>query len=589
MHVYLLAANTTGYGNASVSLLTSGTAGSDSVGGYVLSGSDGSFSITGDYTCTTGTQVYLYGLGGNPGAGVNASAGLMAALGNCPTAGNFATATPYVVMNEVSTVAAAYAMAGFATDATHVSSSGTAQALVGIANAFATAVNLETLSTGAALATTPAGNGKVPQAEINSLADVLAACLNTDGTGSPCSTLFTATTPGGGTTPTDTATAAINIAHFPAVNVSTLYGLVGSTPPFLPTLSLVPNEWSVAVVFNTLTLHTLAMAIDGSGNIWLAGNPGMGANTTLVGLSNTGAILSGANGYTVTGYVNQIAIDPGGNIWTVGGTGPGEGVNKLSSSGVVLAENATMVNPGSLAIDGSGNVWAGNSNSSGLYKFANDGTLLSPAVGYSTGSVPYLVVLAIDASGNVWGQTNTGPLEFSNSGSLISPAGGYSASATGPVAIDASGDAWTYAGNNTLWELSSMGTLLSPSGFHTCDPTMASPYFCLGLFPGAVEPISVATDGAGNVWSPVIYYGPGMRQYANGISEVNNAGTIVSGKLGYYTSGSEGLYPSLLQADSSGNLWGASPSQLIELVGAAVPTVTPLSVAVQLGKVGARP
>ena len=96
----------------------------------------------------------------------------------------------YVVVNEVSTVAAAYAMAGFATDALHVGSSGTALAQMGIANAFANAANLETIGTGVALATTPAGNGTVPQAEINTLANILAACVNSNGTGSACSTLF---------------------------------------------------------------------------------------------------------------------------------------------------------------------------------------------------------------------------------------------------------------------------------------------------------------------------------------------------------------------------------------------------------------
>jgi hypothetical protein len=72
----------------------------------------------------------------------------MAVLGNCPVAGNFASATPYVVVNEVSTVAAAYAMAGFATDAVHVGSLGTVLAQTGISNAFANAGNLETLATG---------------------------------------------------------------------------------------------------------------------------------------------------------------------------------------------------------------------------------------------------------------------------------------------------------------------------------------------------------------------------------------------------------------------------------------------------------
>src|SRR5215475_10222586 len=58
-HVYLFAANTTGYGvpgiapsasNASVSLLSAASTGhSDSIGAYVLTDGNGTFSITGDY------------------------------------------------------------------------------------------------------------------------------------------------------------------------------------------------------------------------------------------------------------------------------------------------------------------------------------------------------------------------------------------------------------------------------------------------------------------------------------------------------------------------------------------------------------
>ena len=133
-HIYLMAANTTGYGNLAVStLVPTSTGTSDSIGGYVLTASDGSFSISGDYTCTANTQLYVYSLGGNPGAGTNSAAGFLAALGNCPADGSLATGTPFIFVNEVSTVAAAYSMAGFAVDATHVSSSGTALAESGIA------------------------------------------------------------------------------------------------------------------------------------------------------------------------------------------------------------------------------------------------------------------------------------------------------------------------------------------------------------------------------------------------------------------------------------------------------------------------
>ena len=268
-HVYLLAANTTGYGNASLSLLTSGTGRTlDSSGGatngfyYVTTvGPSGTFSITGDYSCTAGQQVYLYALGGDPGlgTGTNPAAGLLAALGNCPGGTSaFATGTPFVVINEVSTVAAAYAMAGFATDAVHVSSSGTAAAKLGIANAF---INAEILQTsGVANAFPPSsttyygGGGSVPQTTVNTLGNILAACVNSNGTGSACTTLF-ANAESGGTTgnlPADTATAAINIAHNPVAAVTALYGLPSATAPFGPALTAQPNDFTVSIYYEQI-------------------------------------------------------------------------------------------------------------------------------------------------------------------------------------------------------------------------------------------------------------------------------------------------------------------------------------------------
>jgi lysophospholipase L1-like esterase len=268
-HVYLLAANTANTyvpqqasvpvlnGQVSVSLLTSaGNTSLDGSGGatngdyYVATDSLGDFSITGDYTCTPGAQVYLYALGGDPGAGTNLAAGLMAVLGNCPAAGNFQAATPNVVVNEVSTIAAAYALADFATDATHVWETGTTQAQSGIANAFANASNLASLSTGAALTTTP-GNVTVPQAEIDTLANILAGCVNSMGAASSaCSGLFANALSSGssGTAPGDTATAAINIAHNPVVNIAALYPLASSSPPFEPSLTSQPADFTIPLV-----------------------------------------------------------------------------------------------------------------------------------------------------------------------------------------------------------------------------------------------------------------------------------------------------------------------------------------------------
>ena len=315
-HVYLFAANTTGYGgagiaasssNASVSLLSAAETGtSDAVGAYVATGSGGGFSLTGDYTCSSGQQLYLYALGGG-----NSAAGLMAAIGSCPASGSPAI---FATVNEVTTIAAAYSFAGFATDATHVSSSGTALAQVGIANAFANAANLVSLLNGTALATTPAGNGTVPQTEINTLANVLASCVNA---GSSCSTLLATATADGtatGTKPTDTATAAINIAHHPGANIAALYGLA-SAAVFAPALSAQPNDFSVAIAMaeGTLDNHN-GIAIDGAGNAWITNSM---VGNSVAKLSPTGLVLSGSGGFTGGGLSepNGIAIDGSGNAW----------------------------------------------------------------------------------------------------------------------------------------------------------------------------------------------------------------------------------------------------------------------------------
>ena len=135
-HIYLYAAGTGGYGGPSVSLLNPTAPGvaTDANGSYVTTDSAGNFSLNGTYSCSPGQQVYILARGGNPGlaAGTNNSTiALISALGNCPNAGNLAATVPVVTINEVSTIASVYALAGFMTDPTHLSSSGTQLARAG--------------------------------------------------------------------------------------------------------------------------------------------------------------------------------------------------------------------------------------------------------------------------------------------------------------------------------------------------------------------------------------------------------------------------------------------------------------------------
>ena len=548
-HVYLFAANTTAYGQPSVSLLNATLTGtSDSLGAYVATAFNGTFSLTGDYSCSSVQQLYLYVQGGDAGTGQNATEGLMAAIGSCPSSTGPGTS---VTVNEVSTVAAAYALAGFATDATHVSSSGTA------------------------LAATPSGNGTVPQAEIGTLANVLAHCINIGGT--PCSTLMQTATSDGtstGTIPTDTATAAINIAHNPGANVATLYGLA-STAVFAPALTAVPNDFVVSLQYTGGGLNLDEnIAIDGSGNVWIAN----GGAHSVSELSSSGAFLSGASGYTGGGLngPGSIAIDESGDAWIT--NAGGNSVNELSSTGVVLS-GSTGYTGGSIyglvgiAIDGSGNAWVVNSQGNSVTKLSSTGSILSGPSGYTGGGLDFPQAVAIDASGNAWitnAISNT-ITKISNSGSFLSGANGYSGGglyASFGIAIDTYGNAWATNLGGSASEFSNAGAALSGSAGFTGG--------------GLSSPSGISVDGSGNVW---------IANINGNITELSSSGTVLfAGSAGGYiqTTNYTGINDAI---DRSGNVWITNPASngIDEMVGAATPVVTPLATGVKNNKLGMRP
>jgi len=625
-HVYLLAANTNGYGNASVSLLNSALTGaSDTLGGYVTTAADGSFTISGMYQCTPDTQVYAFALGGNAGSGVNAASGLLAILGNCPQSGSFAVTSPFM-MNEVTTVAAAYSMAGFADDATHVSSSGTPLAQTGVANAFANVASLADSTTGVALTTTPAGNGAVPQSQINTLANMLAACIGLISSNS-CTSLFqTATADGtpGGALPTETATAAINIAHHPGANVAELYTLGSTASVFTPALAQQPNDFSVAVNFSVPNSNWAAnisrpymgahqIAVDASGNVWI---PGWSTSTAygLMKLSSLGIVLSPPNGFMGGGPSNPygLSVDPSGNVWVtnpVFAANTTVTVSEFSNAGAPLSPSTGFVPNNvdlgvSIATDGQGNAWLPYGN--GVAELSSTGEMVVANAG-SPGGLP-LSGIAVDANGDVWGAVGKGGgnlptgffAEFSSSGAAINPPtlGQYSCGAlplteqlVEGAAIDASGSLW----------------LVDSAGFVKESVAPIPP--CSGTGGGFVYQIEdrggdVAIDGDGNAW---IISGTG----GNGaLSEFSNSGVPISPSKGFVEIPYEPLtlngYAVVcfvdLAPDSSGNLWviqqlytGDYSQQMPytfyvkEFIGISAPVVTPLSAGIKNHSLGSRP
>jgi hypothetical protein len=232
--VYLYAAGTASDGSASRSMLV--------VPGFVLSGTDGSFSITGKYTCQAGDQVYVLALGGDAGGGPNSAIAMMAALGPCSAL----TSNTFISVNEVTTVAAVYALAPFMTGPTNVGAlPANANAL---AAAFASSRNMVDTTTGVAPAVSAVGSGIVPQAAINSLANSLAACINSASGGGSCSTLFTDATVSG-STPDNTVQATLNVAKNPTQNATNIYNLGSPQSPFQPSLQSAPASFALSVAF----------------------------------------------------------------------------------------------------------------------------------------------------------------------------------------------------------------------------------------------------------------------------------------------------------------------------------------------------
>jgi hypothetical protein len=346
--VQLYAAGTGGYGSAATPL-----------GSAVSTDSNGNFSITASYTCPAGGQVYIVATQGDSGNGNNPNLAMMSALGTCPVT------SAVVNINEVTTVATAWALAPFMTGITNIGSPNTPTALNGIAAAFADVNTLVNVPTGATPGLSAPSNATVPSALIYTLANILAPCVNsgggTAGDNSNCGKLFSATSAGG--TPTNTITAAMNIAQHPGTNVPAIYLLAATAPPFQTGLSTPPSDFTMAVTFTGNMNAPSALAADASGNIWIANKAG----NTITELSQKGTLLSG------TGYTNSLnapsalAFDPSGNLWV---TNSGSNtLSKFGSTGTPATNSpysaVSLSTPNSIAFDSLGNGWISNAVAAG--------------------------------------------------------------------------------------------------------------------------------------------------------------------------------------------------------------------------------
>lgn len=548
--LYVTSASSPGYYHQGVVI---GTATTTASGTFTISPSATSSN------CPAGQYAYISSAGGYPSGSpllANNSTLLVAALGACANISSSTTVT----INEVTTVAAAYALSGFmgttangpiyqanvGSSGTNNAVTGTATQAAGLGHAFLNAANLANYVTGTANSQTAnitvgssTINGIVPLAEINTLGDIMQACVNGATGNSSCVSLFADTPSISGVAPTNTLQAMINLARNPAsaaaMNATTgLFTIVPSNgAAFQNQLAAAPPDWSLAIVYLSTALPAqYFIALDANDTAYA----GASGSANIAALSPYGVATPTYTAGSLGTATRQIAPDALGNVWVTGYKSGATTTNvyqySAASGGAPTATypitNASGSEVYGVAVDKSNNVWVANAavatpNITELQYAASYGANYTATV--PNGFEP--VALTIDASQNVWAASyyptasnpniavvlpNLTPgstATYTSSGTTVTPISSpaFNGGANKPLglAVDASGNAWYGStGSNTV----------TTTGIEEVTPTLTSSVIT-SLTPQSL--VANATLGA----------------YATGMPGIDGAGTIyLSDNLG---------------------------------------------------------
>ncbi|SNS29520.1 hypothetical protein SAMN05421770_101379 [Granulicella rosea] len=629
--VSVWAAGNTGYGSAATKLASTTT---DSNGNFSFApGSGNSYACPASNSGTASQLIYLTSTGGQPTTGItNSAASFLLALGDCSTV---LSTQPFVNINEVTTIGSMFALQQFFSPTTEAIGT-SATNLQGLKNAFATVNNLVNINTGTAntsltvtgpvtgYATNPSVTITPESSKINTLADTLAACVNTNGSTAPfsgsataCGTLFSGVN---STAATDTLQAAYYLATNPTStvsgtsNIASIYALATATSPYQPTLTAAPTDWTIGVSYGTNSTSTAGtyflygpeyLAIDSVGDVWVANyfSGSVGAGNSLSELSPTGAPVNQVLTSSLIGP-SSIAIDKSNNVYvsnygvaaTLGTT-----VAEYTAGG---ATNTFTVSggPQSVSLDGQDNLFVVSPSYKGagtVQEIPAGSATGTTATTLATGLVTDFSAVGVDGNYNLWisggGPGTTMPYNVVyqlpyTAGTTNYPTTAISTTAGGitepeAIAIDGS--------NNLITANYSKSTLSAVTGSTTIVAATNSPYTTTNL----TKPEALAVDGAGNIWASQAASGGGATfEY----SSIANGGGALSPAAGFvhYTGESYGI-----AIDGSGNVWignyTAKPTASVqgyitEIVGAAAPVLTPIAAGLPstpggTNKLGSRP
>ncbi|WP_455361577.1 Vgb family protein [Streptomyces sp. SYSU K21746] len=532
---------------------------------------------------------------------------------------------PRVVVNERTTVAAAYAMAQF-TDGRDI-----AGTYPGLQNAAATAQNLADVTTGkiaAVLAAPPNGSETSTLRAFNSLANTLAGCV----AGKTCEELFRLARPAGGDRPSNTFRAALDIAHNPGRHVGGLYRLSLRERLYTPALTAAPDAWTLAVRYDAdgRTIDGPGnIAFDAHGNAWVPNNyiynpdprePTCGGDY-VIKLTPTGENAPGSpyRGGGLYGAGYGITLDPKGNVWVgnFGFQGTGcpldpdplyRSVSQFRPDGTPLSpptgwRYGDIMQPQGTVSDRRGNIWIANCGNRSVTRVPHGRPDHARNIASPSGGLIKPFSVAIDTRGraSVTGNGSDNVLRLSPKGAPLGYVSGGGISAPMGNASDSVGNVWV--ANSGLVDIPCDGTGVLPpesgaldqrDGAAEASVTMIRPDGTTPRHPyergGLFLPWGIAVDGDDNVW--VSNFGGQRVAHLCGARPKtcpsgHRTGDPISPASTGYTS--DGLVRNTaVQIDPSGNVWltnnwetvplqtNPGGHEVVVFVGMAAPVRTPL-------------
>jgi streptogramin lyase len=382
-----------------------------------------------------------------------------------------------VVINELTTVAAAFSMAQF-TDGVTIAGNAFGLRIAAMMNG-----NLVDPATGASsqvLLDAPNADQSNTLRSTRSLANLVAACVRA--LPGEEERFLELATPAGGAAPGNTFAALVSIARNPASNAAALFNQSQGVPTvYSPPLFSAPDAWTLAVKVNDsgdddyLFGGPANVAFDRNGYAWVA-------NNVVQGTPNSGNFI--------------MVLRPDGR--------PADGQDGTPKSPVL---GGGLIGPGwGVTIAPNGNVWVGNFGwgdpntqfpvNGTVSEFDAAGNPLSGDAGYGGGGLDRAQAVAADAEGNIW------IASFGSGDIVVFPGGDPGKAQSLPsgdspfgIAFDADGSAWVSNSGGLGWPKKGKGSVtryrLDDSG--TLTQT-------LGPVPVGEACKVIATDSLGNAW-----------------------------------------------------------------------------------------